>query len=77
MNVNDMDREVQAAVFASRVALCKKTEPEVIADALAEWKKALKWAASPSLKDGSFLWFADEFDIEPSAIRRAIVEKRK
>jgi hypothetical protein len=40
VNVNDMDREVQAAVFASRVALCKKTEQEVVDDALTEWKKA-------------------------------------
>ncbi len=76
MNVTDMDREVQAAVFASRVALCKKTEPEVITDALSEWKKALRWLASPGTKEGSFLWFADTFDLEPSAVRRAVEQKR-
>lgn len=70
-----MDREVQAAVFASRVALCKKTEQQVHDDAVVEWKKALKWLAAKTDKEGSFLWFCDTFDLEPSAVRRA-VEKR-
>ena len=77
MDINSMDREIQAAVFASRVALCKKTEAEVVADALAEWKKALAWLAAKKTQEGSFLWFCDTFDLEASAVRRAVQERRK
>lgn len=71
------DRETLAAIFASRVSLAKKTEDEAVNDARLEWKKTQAWIKSSSQKEGSFLWFADEFDMEPSAVRRAIEERRK
>lgn len=72
-----VDREVQAAVFASRVSLAKKTEDEAAADARAEWRKTQAWVKSPSMKQGSFLYFCDVFDMEPDAVRRAIQERRR
>jgi hypothetical protein len=59
------------------VQLAKKTEEEVAADAIRELRLALAWVKSPAVKQGSFLWFCDEFDLEPTAVRRAIQEKRK
>lgn len=73
----DMDRETLAAVFASRVALCKKTEAEVVAEALKEWKGALNWLGRKGMKEGSFEWMCDEFDLDSGAVRRAIAERRK
>lgn len=70
------DREMLAAIFASRVTLAKKTEDEAAADARKEWQRNQKWITSPSQKEGSFLWFADEFDIPPDAILRAIRERK-
>lgn len=72
-----VDREVQAAIFASRVSLAKKTEDEAAADARKEWQKAQAWVKSPATKPGSFLWFCDEFDLDFGAVRRAIAERRK
>lgn len=70
------DREVLAAVFASRVGLAKKTEEEAAAEAVAELKRCLAWIASNSQREKSFLWFCDEFDLDAGAVRRAIQEKR-
>lgn len=71
-----VDREVLASIFASRVALCKKTEDEAVANARIEHQRAVAWAKSSSQKQGSFLWMCDEFDLDASAVRRAIAEKR-
>lgn len=70
------DREVLAAVFASRVGLAKKTAEEAAAEAVAEHTRCLAWIASSSQKEKSFLWFCDEFDLDAGAVRRAIQEKR-
>ncbi len=72
----EVDREVLAAVFASRVSLAKKTEDQAAEDARVDHKKTLAWVKSESQKERSFLWCCSEFDLEPSAVRRAIVEKR-
>lgn len=77
MNVNEVDRETLAAIFASRVSLAKRTEDEAAADARLEHQKTLKWVESPAKKEGSFLWFCDEFDLDPGAVRKAITERRK
>lgn len=69
------DREVLAAVFASRVSLAKKTADEAQTEALAEWSRTQKWVASTGQKEGSFLWFCAEFDLDAGAVRRAIQEK--
>lgn len=73
----DPDRETLSAIFASRVTLAKQTEDEAAIEARLDWQKNQKWIASPSIKPGSFLWMCDEFDVEASAVRRAITEKRK
>lgn len=71
-----MDREVLASIFASRVSLAKKTEDQAAADARVEHQKTAKWIASPSKVNGSFLWFCDEFDLDPGAVRKAVAERK-
>ncbi len=77
MNVNEVDRETLAAIFASRVSLAKRTEDEAAADARVEHQKTVKWIASPAKGEKSFLWFCDEFDLDPGAVRKAVAERRK
>ena len=72
-----IDRETLSAIFASRVSLAKRTEEQAVDDARAEHRKSVKWVASPATKEGSFLWFCDEFDLDAGAVRRAIAERRK
>ena len=43
MNLNEVDRETLAAIFASRVSLAKRTEDEAAADARVEHQKTVKW----------------------------------
>ena len=77
MNINEVDRETLAAIFASRVSLAKRTEDEAAQDARLEHQRTLKWIASPAKVEKSFLWFVDEFDLDAGAVRRAIAERRK
>lgn len=76
MNLEQVDKEVLAAVFASRVSLAKKTEDQAAAEARLEHRRTLAWVASNNQKEQSFIWFCDEFDLDASAVRRAIEEKR-
>ena len=76
MESNAIDRETLAAIFASRVSLAKKSEDQAAEDARQEHARTLKWVASESEKEKSFRWFCDEFDLDASAVRRAIQEKR-
>lgn len=71
-----VDKEVLAAVFASRVQLAKKTLEDALSDARLEWERNLLWVASNSQKEQSFVWFCDEFDLDASAVRRAIQERK-
>lgn len=73
----DIDRDTLAAIFASRVSLAKRTEEEAVEDARKEYLRTVKWVWSPATKEGSFLWFADEFDLDAGAVRKAIKERRK
>jgi len=72
-----IDKQILAATFASRVQLAKLTAHEAIGQAEQEWQKTQKWVASPSEKEGSFIWFCDTFELDASAVRRAIKEKAK
>lgn len=74
--IDTQDKDILSAVFASRVALAKKTEDEAAADAREEHRRCVAWVANNSQKDKSFIWFCDEFDLDASAVRRAIAEKR-
>ena len=71
------DHDILAATFAARVQLAKETEEECVGKARAEWERAQQWVRSSSQRDGSFLWYCEEFDLDPSAVRRAIREKRR
>jgi hypothetical protein len=73
----DADKETLAALFASRVALAKKSLAEAIEEITRDYENTKTWVASQSQKEGSFLWFCDVFELEPDAVRRAIKEKRK
>ena len=71
------DHGILAATFAARVQLAKESEDECVGKARLEWQRTQKWVASESHREGSFLWFCEEFDLDPSAVRRAIKERRK
>lgn len=73
----DIDRETLAAIFASRVSLAKRTEDQAAEDARTEHRRTLAWIASNSRAEKSFLWFAEEFDLDGGAVRKAILERRK
>jgi hypothetical protein len=73
----EVDKQVLAATFAARVSLAKLTEEEAVDQAKTEWHRTQKWVLSTSMRPGSFLWYCDEFDLEVSAVRRAIKERRK
>ena len=77
MNINEVDRETLAAIFASRVSLAKRTEDEAAADAREEHRKTVKWIASPSKAEKSFLWFCSEFDLAEDAVRKAVKDRVK
>lgn len=66
------DREILAAVFASRVALVKKTREQALAEAGEEWDRARAWLESNSKKERSFLWYCLEFDLDPATVRKAM-----
>lgn len=76
-NLPEADRAVLAGIFASRVSMAKMTEDEAAAQARAEHKKTLTWIKSESVAMRSFRWFCDLFDMDHTAVRRAIAEKRK
>jgi hypothetical protein len=73
----DADHDTLAIIFRSRVMLAKKTEDEAAEDAREEHRRTLRWIESTATREGSFLWLCDEFDLEPTAVRRGIQEKRK
>lgn len=75
--VGEVDRALLSAVFASRVSSAKRTEDEEAEQARVEHKKIIAWVKSDSVKPRSFRWFADLFDMDHTAVRRAIAEKRK
>jgi hypothetical protein len=74
---NTVDANVLRAVFAARVSLAKLTKAEAVTHAKDEWEKTQRWVASASSKEGSFVWFCQEFDLDESAVLRAIRERRK
>jgi hypothetical protein len=71
-----VDLNVLRSVFASRVALAKMPVHEAIQQAEAEWHRTQKWVISQSNQEGSFNWFCQEFDLDESAVRRAIKERK-
>ena len=70
----DHDRETLAAIFTARVSLCKRTADEAADEARAERLRCIAWVKSNKTGEGSFLWFADEFDLAPDAVRKAIAK---
>lgn len=77
LEFTEADKDVYAAVLASRVGLAKKTEDEAAADARLEYQRTIAWIASGSMKEKSFLWYCDIFDLDAGTVRKAIAERRK
>lgn len=75
MNGVDVDLDVLRSIFASRVQLAKRTEEEAGEDAKVEHRRCVAWVKSNSRAEKSFIWFCDSFDLEPDAVRRAIINK--
>ena len=73
----DLDRETLAAIFTARITITKKTPDEAAEDARNEHASCIKWMRSSSMKEGSYLWFCDEFDLDPGAVRKAVKERQK
>ena len=73
--MKDQDSRVLAATFAARVQLAKLPVHEALQQAEKEWQQTQAWVVSESKKEGSFLWFCAEFELDPSAVRRAIKER--
>lgn len=73
--MKDTDAEVLGAIFAARVQLAKRTEEEVVQAAVLELLAAVLWVGSSAKREGSFLWFCNEFDLDASAVRRAIRDR--
>lgn len=70
------DRDVLAAIFASRLSLCQKTEAEAAAEAVLLRRQAVMWISSNSQRKYSFMWFCDMLDVEPGAVRKVVrIEK--
>lgn len=74
---DETDVNVLRGVFAARVQLAKMPAQEAIKQAYSEWYSAQRWVASTSKKEGSFNWFCQEFDLDESAVRRAIDKARR
>lgn len=72
-----VDHATLSAIFASRVKLAKKNIEQVLDDAALEYHRTLAWIKSSRTAEGSFLWMCDEFDLDASAVRRAIREKKQ
>lgn len=73
---NEVDIQVLTATFEARVRLAKQSREDAIKFAGEEWDRTQLWLKSESQREGSFLWFCDYFDLEPSAVKRAIREKK-
>ena len=71
------DQEKLAEYYARRVALAKMSEEEATEHMRLEWKTTQAWVKSDSEKIGSFRWCCDVFDLDISAVRRAIRERKK
>jgi len=72
----NVDREVLIATFVSRVKLAKMSREAAAEEGAREWDETNTWFASASQASGSFLWYCDEFGLEPDAVRRAIRERK-
>lgn len=70
------ERESLAAIFASRVSLAKKTIEQAMAEAIVDYHNTVAWIKSSKDAYGSFLWFCDEFELDPGTVRKAIKEKK-
>lgn len=75
--IGDVDRAVLAGIFASRVSTAKMSEEEAVEQAQVEHKKTIAWVKSDSRALRSFRWFCELFDMDYTAVRRAIQERRK
>ena len=79
MKFNDtttVDRAILAATFAARIGLAKVSENEAAQDAREEHYKNLIWIESNAQRPGSFLWFCNEFDLDPGAVRKSLPRVR-
>lgn len=70
----NIDRETLAAIFTARVTMLKKTPDQAAEDARKDHASCVKWMKSNSTQEGSYLWFCDEFDLDPGAVRKAMQE---
>jgi hypothetical protein len=71
-------RAMIADEFSWRVMLAKLPNDDAVSRfAISEAKSAREWITSASTAEGSFLWCCDYYDMEPSAVRRAVIERNK
>jgi len=67
-----LDRDILAATFQSRVRLAKVDLPKALEEASTEWEANRQWFLASTKAQGSFAWYCTEFDLEPSAVLKAV-----
>ena len=67
-----LERDVLAATFQARVKLARQSRDNAAKEADTEWLSNREWFLSTRRVPGSFLWMCDEFDLEPSAVRKQV-----
>jgi len=67
-----VERDILAATFQSRIRLVRLARGQASTDADAEWVSNREWFLARTKTPGSFLWFCAEFDLERSAVLKAL-----
>jgi len=70
----NLDRSILATLMQARISQARITQAESQEIAAEEWEENRQWFASNSAAEGSFLWFCQQLDLEPGAVREAITD---
>lgn len=68
----NMDRTILSSVMLARVKLAQVSREQATLEASEDWFENHVWFGSPSTKSGSFIWFCEQLDLEPSAVRASL-----
>jgi len=66
------DRTILSSGMLARAKRARLSWEEAKNEAGEEWCSNHRWLASKAEGRGSFLWFCEQLDLEPDAVREAI-----
>lgn len=69
----NMDRAILSSVMLARIMTAKLSLDDAMEMARGEWEADVLWITSNAKGEGSFLWFCDQLDLEPDAVREATI----